>query len=174
MSTQAATALLDDPSALMIHRSPRIRRREADMTCPDCGLEQSVALDCVGCGRIMKPAVDFRLAEPISALESLEPVEVEGPTDPPAGPRHLRAEPVVTVPETELGEPMPWVRMLLSLGLCLLAWRYNLALDPSSAAASAPFWVEPMASIFGHEGGVAAALTGAVALMIGAARRVLA
>lgn len=170
MSMQAVSAFLDEPSPL-IPKSPRIRRRAADMSCPDCGLHQAVALDCVGCGRIMKPAVDFRLAEPTTVLDDLEPVEVESPKAEPSPVRF------VMTTDNDDTEPMPWLRMTTGLLLCVWAWSYNGYLAQAGGASGAssemPFWVEAVFQVMGREGGLAAALVGATALMLGAARRVL-
>lgn len=168
MSMQAASVFLDEPSPL-IPKSPRIRRRAADMSCPDCGLHQSVALDCVGCGRIMKPAVDFRLAEPTTVLDDLQPVEVPRP------PAETPPSRFMMMADGETEESLPWIRMATSLCLCFLAWRYDawLAQAAESTGVGLPLWVEAVCEALGREGGVAAALVTATALMIGAARRVL-
>ena len=184
MTHELASAYFDEPTPLVPITFPRkITRPQSSMTCPECDLRQSVALDCAGCGRIMKPSTDFRLADPLLAprstgLENVEPVEAVGPyptshevdTPRPA----FRA---VRVDEPEV-EGIPWLKMLLSLLFAGLAWSADsrlLAFEQAGprTVLDLPVWLEAAHGIVGREGIVAGLVFVATLLMIVSARQVL-
>ena len=181
MSMQMTSTFFDEPTPLLTPVKPRrVSRAKSSMTCPECGLQQSVSLDCAGCGRIMKPSVDFRLADPLLApsptgLESMEPVEAVGHSlgsEPDLG---GKADFKLYVDE-EQGEGAPWVKMVISLLLCWLAWDLNARLlvleSTGRVGADLPLWLE-LTHSFGREGSVMGIVFVAAILMIVSARQVL-
>ena len=184
MSVQFASTFFDEPTPLIPAVMPRkMTRAPSSMTCPECDLKQSVSLDCAGCGRIMKPSTDFRLADPMlappsSGLETLEPVEavgvIPGLADAPVA---TSPSPSFRVYDQAQSEGTPWLKMIASLLLCALAWALNgrlLGLETATrAAVEQPFWVELAHNTFGREGSVVGLVSIAAVLMIMSARQVL-
>ena len=181
MSMQLTSTFFDEPTPLLTPMKPRkVSRAKGSMTCPECDLQQSVSLDCAGCGRIMKPSVDFRLADPLLApassdLESLEPVEAVGHFPGSRSELPEKADFKVYV-EQERGESAPWIKMALSLLLCWQAWDLNeklLLVDTTGrAVADLPLWLELTYSL-GGEGTVMGIVFVAAVLMVVSARQVL-
>lgn len=168
-------SVLNRPTPLVPTQLPRPRRRPAtsrpasSMTCPECGLGQAVALDCVGCGRIMNPGTDFSMPLPSGeAADKAMPAESKSPDRSPS------FVPLEAVSE-ESG--LPWVEMLGALFLAWLAWdlHHRLSVFEASMAplGSLPIWARMAYGTVGKEASVVAALMFGFLLLLRAARQVI-